>query len=198
MDQSNPIAVTGKDGLRGTILKASQLQDRRNPHVLIRLDTGQEVHVPKESFVPLKDGSYYVPFSLTDLVGDLHDSQEREMVVPVMLEELDVQTRQVETGAVRLTKTVHEREELIDPPLWQEEVEITRLPVNRMVDGPLPVRYEGDTMIISILEEVLIVEKRFMLKEELHIAKRRVETHAPQRVTVRSEAVTVEHIKHPQ
>ena len=47
------------------------------------------------------------------------------------------------------------------------------------------------------LEEVLIVEKRFMLKEELHIAKRRVETHTPQRVTVRSEEVTVERIENP-
>lgn len=87
---------------------------------------------------------------------------------------------------------------LIDPPLWQEEVEITRRAVNRVVDGPQSVRYEGDTTIIPILEEVLSVEKRFMLKEELHIAKRRVETHAPQRLTVRSEAVTVERIEKPQ
>lgn len=44
---------------------------------------------------------------------------------------------------------------------------------------------------------MLIVEKRFMLKEELHISKRRVETHTPQRVTVRSEEVTVERIENP-
>jgi uncharacterized protein (TIGR02271 family) len=127
----------------------------------------------------------------------LEDHILREKIVPVIVEELDVQTRQVESGAVRLTKTVHEHERLIDPPLWQEEVEVKRLTVNRMVDGPLSVRYEGDTMIVPILEEVLIVEKRFMLKEELHISKRRVETHTPQRVTVRSEEVTVERIENP-
>ena len=76
--------------------------------------------------------------------------------------------------------------------------EVKRLTVNRVVDGLLSVRYEGDTMIVPILEEVLIVEKRCMLKEELHISKRRVETHTPQRVTVRSEEVTVERIENPQ
>ena len=198
MNQFSAVAVTGKDGLHGTILKESPLQDRSDPHVLIRLDTGQEVHVPNAALVPLADGTYYIAMGLTDLSGGLHDPQDREIIVPVIVEDLDVQTRQIETGAVRLTKTVHEREELIDPPLWQEKVEVTRLTVNRMVDGPQSVRYEGDTMIVPILEEVLIVEKRFMLKEELHISKRRVETHTPQRVTVRSEEVTVERREHPQ
>lgn len=52
----------------------------------------------------------------------------------------------------------------------------------------------GDVMIVPLLEEVLVVEKRLMLKEELHISKRRTEVHNPQRVILRSEEVTVERI----
>lgn len=198
MDQSSAVVVTGKDGLRGTV-KASQLQGRGDAQVLIRLENGQEVLVPTPSLVPLADGSYYVSLSLTDLQGYMHERQAGEtIVVPVIVEDLDVQMRRVETGAVRLTKTVHEREELIDEPLWQEKVEVKRVSINRMVDGPLSVRHEGDTMIVPILEEVLVVEKRLMLTEELHISKQRVETHKPQRVTLRSEEVSVEHIDNHQ
>jgi len=89
---------------------------------------------------------------------------------------------------------VHEREEIVDEPLIREEVQIKRVPVNRVVDGPVPVKHIGNTMIISLLEEVLVVEKRLMLKEELHITKGEVETYKPQRVTLRSEEAVVERV----
>ena len=66
--------------------------------------------------------------------------------------------------------------------------------MQRVVDGPVPVREENGTTIISIVEEVLVVEKRLMLREEIHIRKQRIETHQPQRVTLRSEEVRVERI----
>jgi uncharacterized protein (TIGR02271 family) len=56
------------------------------------------------------------------------------------------------------------------------------------------VRHVGDTMIIPLLEEVLVVEKRLMLKEELHVRKESVETHRPQRVMLRSEEAFVERV----
>jgi stress response protein YsnF len=89
---------------------------------------------------------------------------------------------------------VHEREELVDPPLLRDKVKIERVPINRVVEGPLPVRYEGDTMIISLLEEVLVVETRLLLKEEVHITTRRTDTHTPERVTLRHEDVTIERV----
>jgi stress response protein YsnF len=58
----------------------------------------------------------------------------------------------------------------------------------------VPVRHVGNTMIISLLEEVLVVEKRLMLKEELHITKGEVETYKPQRVTLRTEEAVVERV----
>jgi hypothetical protein len=49
-------------------------------------------------------------------------------------------------------------------------------------------------MIVPVLEEVLIVEKRLMLKEELRITKRQSETHQSQRVILRREEAVVEHL----
>jgi hypothetical protein len=47
---------------------------------------------------------------------------------------------------VRIHKTVQTREVLVDEPLLQEVVVVERVPVNRVVEGPIPVRYEGDTI----------------------------------------------------
>ena len=117
---------------------------------------------------------------------------DERVVVPVVVEQLDVQKRRVEAGGVRIRKVVREREEVVDEPLMREEVQVRRVPVGRVVDGPVPVRHVGDTMIVSLLEEVLVVEKRLMLKEELHITKTEVETYKPQRVVLRSEEAFVE------
>ena len=86
------------------------------------------------------------------------------------------------------------REVLVDEPLLREEVAIERVPIDRVVEGPIPVRSEGDTMIVSVLEEVLVVETRLRLTEELRITRRRTETHRPVTATVRREDVTVERV----
>jgi len=116
-------------------------------------------------------------------------------VIPVMEERLDVHKRRVETDSgVRVSKTVEAREETVDLPLAKENVEVERVAVNRPVDGPLAVRHEGDTMIIPIVEEVLFVEKRLMLKEEIRVTRSRRQVREPQRVTLRSEHASVERI----
>ena len=87
---------------------------------------------------------------------------------------------------------MHECEEVVDPPLLRDEVVVERVPIKRVVDGPISVRSEGDTMIVPVLEEVLVVETRLLVTEELRITTRRTETHRPVPVTVRREDVTVE------
>jgi uncharacterized protein (TIGR02271 family) len=113
-----------------------------------------------------------------------------------MQEELDVRTRRVETqSGVRVSKTVEEREEIVDEPLTKEEVEVERVAMNVPVDAPSGVRYEGDTMIIPIFEEIVVVEKRLMLKEEIRVTRRRENFRAPQPVTLRREVASVERME---
>jgi uncharacterized protein (TIGR02271 family) len=114
------------------------------------------------------------------------------VVVPVMEEELRVGKRVVETGRVRVHKTVHEHEEVVDEPLMREEYDIERVPVDAFVDGPVAPRYEGETLVVPVLEEVLVVEKRLVVREELRLTRRRTEERRPQRVKLLSEEVSVE------
>ena len=121
---------------------------------------------------------------------------ENQQVIPVIEEVLDVQKRRVETGGVRINKKVREREERIDEPVWQEEVDVRRVAINRVVDGPAPAsRTEGDVMIVPVLEEVVVVRKQLVLKEELHITRRRIATRDSRTVTLRREEATVEPIE---
>ena len=77
-------------------------------------------------------------------------------------------------------------------PLNQEEVMVERVTLNQYVDSPPPpVRYEGDTMIIPVLQEVAVVEKRLLLVEELRVTKRQVQKQETQQVSLRQEEVQV-------
>lgn len=195
MNPPAAVTVTDPQGVHGTIDPAAWPLDGSRAEVLVSLESGQQVLVPVQMLIREEEGRYAVPMALADLERRAGaDPREPPLVLPVMAEALDVQTRRVETGRVRIHKTVHAREVLVDEPLLREEVVIARVPVNRVVEGPIPVRYEGDTMILSLLEEVLVVETRLLLKEEVHITTRRTETHTPERVTLRHEDVTIERV----
>lgn len=195
-----PVVVTDFDGLRGMVEDADGEINRSQPEVTVRFENGQQLVVPSEQLIQRQDGSYFLPFSLAKIhtqddvsANELEDNEDT-LGVPVVAEPLDVSQRRVETGGVRVRKIVHEREEIIDEPLIREEVHVKRVPVNRVVEGPIPVRHVGNTMIISLLEEVLVVEKRLMLKEELHITRDEVETYKPQRVRLRTEEAAIERV----
>jgi uncharacterized protein (TIGR02271 family) len=191
------VRVTDPQGVRGSIDTSAWPLDGRRAEVSVSLESGRQVLVPLERLVRQEDGSYRVIVNLSAWErprGVGVDAREPPLVLPVIEETLTVDTRPVETGRVRIRKVVHEREALVDPPLLREEVIIERVPVNRVVEGPIPVRYEGDTMIVSVLEEVLVVETRLLLTEEVRITTRRTETHTPTRVTLRREDVTIERV----
>jgi uncharacterized protein (TIGR02271 family) len=106
-----------------------------------------------------------------------------ETAIPLAAEEVAVSKHVVETGRVKITRVTHEREQLIDELLAREAVDIGRMPIGRPIDAMPAVREEGDTIIIPIVEEVLVVERRLFLKEEVHV--RRVRTTERHQETVR-------------
>lgn len=117
-----------------------------------------------------------------------------EEVIPVAEETATVGKRQVVTGRVRVQTVTDTVEELAHADLQQETVEVIRVPVDRIVGTAPEIRTEGDLTIVPVLEEVLVVEKRLVLKEELHI-RRRVETETVEvPVTLRKQRAMVERI----
>ena len=128
-----------------------------------------------------------------------NQNQQEHLTIPVIEERVHLDKRVVEKGSVRITKVINEQEVPINIPLIQEEHDIQRVPVNQYVDSPPPpIRYEGDTMIIPIVQEVMVVEKRLMVVEELHITKNKVQTHDVQQVSLRKEEIRIERIPSDQ
>jgi uncharacterized protein (TIGR02271 family) len=117
--------------------------------------------------------------------------QGAETDISLAAEELAVAKQSVETGRVQVARVTHEREELIDELLAREKVEVSRKPIGRHVDAMPAVREEGDVIVIPIVEEVLVVERRLVLKEEVRIRRvRKIERHQ-ESVTLRYQEAVV-------
>jgi stress response protein YsnF len=112
------------------------------------------------------------------------------VVLPVATESVVVRKRPVVTGMVRLRKTVRERTVHVDQPLLHEDVVIERVPVGRIVGASIPLRREGDTLVLSVMEEVLV--KQLRLVEEIRIRVRRSVEHQRRAVRLLREEVHVE------
>jgi uncharacterized protein (TIGR02271 family) len=199
MDDRSTIPFSGKDGLRGVVVS---LADSGHSQAEVLLEDGRRVLVPAGLLQRRQDGSLYLPLSLSDLGADGvagaggggNAADRLPLVIPLAEERLEADVRRVVTGTVRVATHVTEREEVADLPLVREEVEVERVAVGRVVDAPVPVRREGDTLVVPVMEEVLVVEKRLVLREEVRLTTRRSEAHQPQRVTLRREEATVERL----
>ena len=124
-------------------------------------------------------------------------SDDRETVIPLHEETVSVEKRRVERGGVRVTTRVSEHEEIVRHALEQEDVEVTRVPIGREVDARPEIRQDGDTTIIPLVEEVLVVERRLVLREEIHVRRQTRTVQAEQPVVLRSEDAVIERIDDP-
>ena len=116
----------------------------------------------------------------------------QKIVIPVIQEELLVGKKMVETGKVYISKKVYEEEFIQNEPVTSEEVIVERKEINQYIDvAPPAVRQEGDITIISVIKEVLVVEKRLMLVEELHIKKHKRTDSAMIKEILRKEEINV-------
>lgn len=191
MGNAAPLIV-GRDGVRGRLESPGDAQGR----AIVRLDGGERFAVPASSLRVLPDRSgYSVPLGRDDV--ERARAAGPPLTIPVIEEELHVGKRVQEVGRVRLRKRVEERTQTIEHPVLRERVSVDRVAVNQYVDTPPAVRTEGDVLIVPVVEEVIVFEKRLVLREELRISKRIVEEVATQDVVVRREAVDVERAEAP-
>jgi stress response protein YsnF len=140
------------------------------------------------------DSSYRVgEMTKEDLVAKVQSG--RVEVLPVVEERAVVRKRRRVTQAVQVRTTVHEQEQLVERPVIAEAVTVERVPVDRWVEAPLPVREEGEVTIVPVHEEVVVVKTRLKLVEELHIRRQRVTSTARERVRLRREEASVDRIE---
>ena len=118
---------------------------------------------------------------------------DEPLVIPVIQETMQVGTRIVETGKIHISKKVTEETAVENFLETSEQITVERKQINQYVETAPPAsRQEGDVTIISVVKEVLFVEKRLMLVEELHVTKHKVQENRKVTATLRKEEVTVE------
>ncbi|HKD45448.1 MAG TPA: DUF2382 domain-containing protein [Candidatus Angelobacter sp.] len=116
---------------------------------------------------------------------------KNQVAVPLHTEEVSVAKRRVVTGQVRVGIVTKETEQLVEELLDHEHVEIERTAIGKQVDKAPPVREEGDTLIIPILEEVVVVERRLVLKEEVRVRRTSEKQPYQERVVVRKQEAVI-------
>ncbi len=198
MNEVEFVTLTDLEGRRTRAELLSQDGGQRH----IRLEGGQAVSLPEDALVKQNSGDYYLLLKLSELEASAGEpgradvSPEREeVVIPVAEERIKVEKRRVEGATVRVTKEVFEEDEVVDEPLRGEEVSVERVKLGRIVEEAESIRTEGDTTIIPLYEEVLVVKKRLVLAEELRVTKRQTERREPQTVTLRREEATIERLE---
>jgi len=127
------------------------------------------------------------------IMSDKIKSEKDDSFIPIIEEELQVEKKTVEKGRVIISKTINEESKILDLPSTNEEVRVERIPINKVIEEmPAAVRYEGNTMIIPVLQEITVVEKKILLVEEIHVTKSTFSSTETKEITLRKEEIKIE------
>jgi uncharacterized protein (TIGR02271 family) len=127
----------------------------------------------------------------TEASQSVADRPDDETKLQLFAEDLSVVKEKVETGRVRISTHIHDREAPVDEDLAHERVEIETIPVNLQIDAVPQVHQEGDITIVPVVEERLVVRRRLMLKEEVRIRRVRSTERHQETVKLRYQEAVV-------
>lgn len=127
----------------------------------------------------------------------MNEQQTERETIPVVEERVTVQKRKQITETLHARTVVHEHEQAVEADVSVETLDVQRVPIDRFVDHPIPDRQEGDTTIISVVEEVAVLTVRLKLVEEVRITRHSTTRKAMERVTLRRQDVIVERGQSP-
>ena len=124
--------------------------------------------------------------------SSIDESNDAAITIPLGSEEVELSKRVVQQAVVRIQTKVREEERIIETRLLKDEITVEHVELNLPIESPLEPRYDGEVLIIPVIEEVLVVRKQLVLKEELRITQRSVARPYAQAVLLRHEEATVE------
>lgn len=174
--QTAPVLLAGMDD---AIMSQNADTSRVAENIVRRDDENSQI-------VDMRDADH--------LVQGQH-SEELVGVVPVVEETVQVGKRAIEQGRVRVSTRTETIEEIRRESLRTDAVGVTRVPIDRIIgegETAPQVRTEAGITIIPVLEEVLVVEKRLLLKEEVHIQRTTSGEEVEVPVTLRRQQAVIE------
>jgi stress response protein YsnF len=120
-----------------------------------------------------------------------------DTVIPLAEEELLVAKKLITSGRVRVHTVTDSSEEVVREEVKGERLEVERVAIDILIERdaiPPQIRTEGNVTILPVLEEVLVVEKRLRLKEEIRITKHATVEQIETPITVRKQRAVIERL----
>jgi stress response protein YsnF len=127
----------------------------------------------------------------------MSDEPADRVSISLVEERATISTRDVVTGKVRVRSETEVHETLARADLAGQEIEILRVPANKPLDSMPEIRTEGNVTIFPVVEEVLFVEKRLVLREEIHLIRKPTFEQVEVPVSLRRQRALVEDV-HPE
>lgn len=114
------------------------------------------------------------------------------MTIQLSEEHVEVETRVVERGYLRVQKKVDEYldEQIIR--LQHHETHIERVPRDEVIDAPIEPYMDGDVYVVPVIEEEIIISTRLRLKEELRVHRFVAERDETIQTPFRRERLVIE------
>ena len=114
--------------------------------------------------------------------------------IPIVEEVARVEKRVVDKGTVRVATDVETVTERVETALRQQSATLDRVRVDRVVDAPPEPRLEGDTIVVPIIEERVVVTKQLVVTEEVRVKLDEVTHTDVQDVALRKERLHIDRI----
>ena len=122
--------------------------------------------------------------------GRVADGGETRVAVPLVREDLVAQRSAEQVGTVHLRKGVETLERAFEVPVSHDEVIVEHIPADQIDTNNA--RAGANELLIPIMEEQLVVQKRMVVKEYVRVRKRQVVEQRQVREPVRREVLSVE------
>jgi uncharacterized protein (TIGR02271 family) len=121
-------------------------------------------------------------------------ASSENVLLPIVEEEARIGKERVLTGKVRVHTEVETINEIASAALEEQQVTVTRVPVDRPVAEMPSVCTDGDVTIVPVVEEIMVVEKRLVLKEEIHIHRSVTTEKVEVPVTLKKQRAIIERL----
>lgn len=190
MVQLHYLTVRDNDGFVGTV-DAVELANPRGDVVVVHTQGGHELFVPVKALREDADGTLRLDrLQMADEAAVTSGREER--AIPMNEARAPEHAEAQAMAKTHIAKQVQMQTVQIDESLGHDMVEVKRVPVNKVIDKSPGVRTDGDTTIVPILEERLV--KVLVLKEEVHITRKREERRQTREVILRREEAVVQRL----
>ncbi|HET7094168.1 MAG TPA: DUF2382 domain-containing protein [Thermomicrobiales bacterium] len=128
------------------------------------------------------------------MTDNAHDAEPDRIVVPLHAEELVPVREEREIGAVRITTRVETAPADWEATLRRDNVTVERVPLDQVVDVAPEARWEGDTLIVPVVEEEVVVSRRLVVREEIRLTRRREKQTVSGTEPIRRQIVDIERV----